>query len=98
MITYAGIYATIGTVLRPFRFALAVGSTPVFTAFVQRVRGALPFAESRPALNRTLALVLITLLLNVAGTTGIITAGVWLAGINTGVPAFPPGFQLPFGR
>ena len=73
--TYVGIYATLGSLLRPFRFALAVGATPLYTKVITGVRDALPFRKTRPALNRTLALVLVSLFLNAAGTCGIIAAG-----------------------
>ena len=94
--TYVGIYATLGSLLRPFRFALAVGATPLYTKVITGVRDALPFRKTRPALNRTLALVLVSLFLNAAGTCGIIALGCWGAGVVTGVPAFPPGWRRPF--
>ena len=94
--TYVGIYATLGSLLRPFRFALAVGATPLYTKVITGVRDALPFRKTRPALNRTLALVLVSLFLNAAGTCGIIAVGCWGAGVVTGVPAFPPGWKRPF--
>ena len=73
--TYFGIYASLGTLLRPFRFALAVGATPLYTRVIAGVRDALPFRKSRPALNRTLALLLVSVLLNAVGTFGIIGIG-----------------------
>jgi len=94
--TYTGIYLSLGSVLRPFRLALAVGCTPIYTRFVSKVRDSLPFRSSRPALNRTLAIFLVSVLLNIVGTCGIIGLGVWTAGVVTGVPAFPPGWKPPF--
>jgi len=94
--TYVGIYATLGSILRPFRFALAVGATPIYSTVVARLRDLLPFRSSRPALNRALALFLISFVGNVAGTCAIIGFGVWVAGVVAGVPAFPPGWQRPF--
>ena len=95
LITYAAIYGSLGSILRPFRFALAVGAPPLYTALINRVRGFLPFQSSRPALNRGLALFMVSGVLNIAGTCGIIAFGVWLAGVVTGVPAFPPGWSPP---
>jgi hypothetical protein len=94
--TYLAIYATLGTLLRPVRLAIAVGATPIYSNFVLRVRALLPFASSRPALNRSLALFLVSGVLNVCGTSGIILFGAWIAGVVSGVPAFPPGWQSPF--
>jgi len=74
--------------------ALAVSLTPLYGNAVSRLRSSLPFRESRPKLNRTLALVVISLLLNVIGTSGIIFFGAWLAGFVTGVPMFPPGYRF----
>ena len=88
------LYLSLGTLLRPFRMALAVTLTPVYGRFVARIRSRLPFSESRPKLNRTLAVVVVSLLVNVAGTFGLIAFGAWLAGLATGVPAFPPGWKL----
>jgi len=93
--TYAGIYAVLGTVLRPFRLALAVSLTPVYGAAVRFVQARLPTFRSRPKLNRTLAIVLISLLGNTVGTCSLMIGGCWLAGIFTGVPLFPPGWTLP---
>ena len=67
---YAGIYATIGSILRPVRFAIAVSCTPLYSRLISRVRDSLPFRSTRPALNRTLSLVLVSLVLNVAGGPG----------------------------
>ena len=67
LVTYAGIYATIGSILRPIRFAIAVSFTPLYSRLISRVRDSLPFRSTRPALNRTLSLVLVSLVLNVAG-------------------------------
>lgn len=92
---YVGIYATLGTVLRPFRMALAVGLTPKFSAVVDETQRRLPFYKSRHKLNRTLAMVLISLLGNVGVTCLVTFLGVGLAGLVTGVPAVPPGWRLP---
>ena len=94
--TYLAIYATLGTLLRPVRLAIAVGATPIYSNFVLRVRDLLPFRSSRPALNRSLALFVVSGVLNVCGTSGIILFGAWIAGVISGVPAFPPGWQSPF--
>ena len=93
---YVGIYATLGTVLRPFRFALAIGLTPTYSDMISRVRGRLPFRDSNPKLNRSLALFLVSLLGNSVVTCAFIAFGVWFAGLVTGVPPFPPGFVLPW--
>mmetsp|Transcript_804 Transcript_804/g.1332 ORF Transcript_804/g.1332 Transcript_804/m.1332 type:complete len:264 (-) Transcript_804:119-910(-) len=94
--TYVGIYATLGSILRPFRLALAVGCTPVYSKFVQYVRNGLPFRLSRPRFNRSLALFVVSGVLNILGTFAIIGLGVWTAGVVTGVPAFPPDWKPPF--
>ena len=94
--TYLAIYATLGTLLRPVRLAIAVGATPIYSNFVLRVRDLLPFRKSRPALNRSLALFMVSGVLNVCGTSGIIFFGAWIAGVVSGVPAFPPGWKSPF--
>jgi len=94
--TYLAIYATLGTLLRPVRLAIALGATPIYSNFVRRVRDILPFRSSRPALNRSLALFLVSVVLNVFCTSGIIVFGAWIAGVISGVPAFPPGWQSPF--
>jgi len=90
MITYAGIYATLGTVLRPFRFALAVSCTPLYSRVIASLRERLPYRTTRPALNRTLALVVVSLFFNVVGTFAIIGLGIWVSSLFTGVPPIPP--------
>lgn len=94
--TYFAIYATLGSILRPFRFALAVTATPLYTRFVKGIRDRLPFRETKPRLNRTLALVFVSMLLNVVGTSAIIFFGISIAGLISGVPPFPPGWSAPW--
>ncbi len=89
--TYTALYLSLGSILRPFRMAAAVTLTPVYGNAVSSIRDRLPYRDSRPKLNRTLALVLISLLLNVVGTLTLMGGGAYLAGLVTGVPAFPPG-------
>jgi hypothetical protein len=92
---YLIVYATAGTVLRPVRIMIAAGATPLYGRFVNWLSRGLPLAGSRPKLNRALAIFIGTFLLNVVGTFGVIGLCVWLASILTGVPVFPPGFELP---
>lgn len=96
--TYAGFYVSLGSILRPIRIALTVGAAPMYTMFVDRVRGFLPFQNSRPKLNRTLAIIIVSLLLNVIGTCGLIAIGVSIAGLVTGVPPVPPGWSFSAWR
>lgn len=91
---YVGVYATFGTVTRPFRFAAAISLTPIYSRLIMRVRGKLPFRDSNPKLNRTLALVIISLFGNVTGTCLIFGLGIVIAGFVTGVPPFPPGWSF----
>lgn len=98
LIVYTGIYATLGTILRPFRMALAVTCTPIFDRTIVGLQKRLPYRTSRPRLNRTLALVLFTLVGNVLMTSGVIGAGCWLGSALSGVPAFPPGWVNPLRR
>lgn len=95
---YVGIYATLGTVLRPFRMALAVGLTPGFTRLVKALMASLPFYESRPKLNRTLAMIVVSFFGNIGVTCGIVALGVWVSSLVTGVPVAPPGWRLFPGR
>ncbi|EOD39936.1 hypothetical protein EMIHUDRAFT_454346 [Emiliania huxleyi CCMP1516] len=102
---YAGIYLTFGTITRPFRMAFSVGVTPLFgqtpprdaaemppsAAEVTAERASLPFGETRPKLNRTLAILLFSVFGNTFCTLALIAAGVWVAGLLAGVPALPPG-------
>jgi len=92
--TYTAIYLSLGTILRPVRMALAVSLTPLYGRGVAALRASLPFRETRPKLNRTIALVLISLVFNTMGTCAVIALGAWLAGLVTGVPAFPPGYTF----
>jgi len=95
---YATIYATFGTVTRPFRMAGSVAVTPLFSRGIKRLQARLPFGETRPKLNRTLAIVIVSIIGNIVCTFLLIGAGIWLAGLVSGVPAFPPGARLPFSR
>jgi len=92
--TYTAIYLSLGTLLRPVRMALSVSLTPLYTRGIAGVRSRLPFRQTRPKLNRTLALVLTSLALNVVCTSGVIILGAWLAGVITGVPMIPPGYRF----
>ena len=88
-LVYTALYATIGTLIRPLRFALAISLTPTFEAALLRTRSLVPYARTKPGLNRALALIVLILIGNV-GITGLLTAcGVWLAATVTGVPIFP---------
>ena len=89
--TYVAIYATAGTLLRPFRFAAAISLTPVYSSLILRVRNRLPYRDTNPKLNRTLALILISLICNTTGTLLLFGAGVLAAGAVSGVNPFPPG-------
>ena len=75
--------------------AIAVGATPLYTKAITKVRSKLPFKRHGQKLNRTLALILLSLLTNVIGTTLVIGFGAWLSGVITGVPAFPPAARYP---
>ena len=55
----------------------------------------MPLFNTRPKVNRAIALFVSVLILNVVGTSLIIALGVSLASIITGVPVFPPGARLP---
>ena len=92
--TYAALYLSLGSILRPIRFAVAVGATPVYTAFVEQIRATLPWKQTRPKLNRTLAIISVSLLFNVFGTFFLMFLGVSLAGLVTGVAPFPPGWRF----
>ena len=94
--TYFALYATLGTVLRPVRLTLAISLTPVYGRVASFVQSKLPFRTSRPKLNRTLAVVLLSFVGNTCGTCFLIAGGCWLAGFVTGVPALPPGWVSPF--
>lgn len=93
---YAGIYLSFGTLTRPFRMAFSVSLTPLFGRAIRRLQSSLPFAVTNPQLNRTLALVTMSVLGNTVCTCLLIAAGVLLAGFVTGVPVLPPGAVLPF--
>ena len=91
---YIGIYATFGTLLRPFRLALAVGLTPTYGGFVKRVQSFLPFRKSNPRINRSLGILVVSLLGNTLVTCAVIYAGITLSALATGVPNFPPGWSF----
>mmetsp|Transcript_38453 Transcript_38453/g.93404 ORF Transcript_38453/g.93404 Transcript_38453/m.93404 type:complete len:230 (+) Transcript_38453:3-692(+) len=91
---YVGIYATLGTLLRPVRMAIAIGLTPKFSKFVTAIQEKLPFRSSRPKLNRGLALACVSFMGNFVCTLVIIGLGIWLSSIFTGVPAIPAGYSL----
>jgi hypothetical protein len=97
LLTYGVIYATLGTVTRPFRMAFGVSITPLFSRAMKRLQERMPFAETRPKLNRTLTLLLFSVFGNMLCTFALIAAGVWAAGALSGVPPFPAGARLPFG-
>lgn len=96
LLTYGVIYATFGTVTRPLRMAFSVSVTPLFSSVMKRLQARMPFAETRPKLNRTLTLLLFSVVGNMLCTFLLIAAGVWTAGIVSGVPPFPASAQLPF--
>jgi len=91
--TYVGFYGSLGFIIRPFRVALTFSTTPLYSLFVERVRRFLPLRSKFPKLNRTLAIVFVSILLNVAGTFGLIALGASFAGLLAGVPAVPPGWS-----
>lgn len=87
---YAIIYATVGTLLRPVRMALAVSATPLYSRAVLKLRTNLPFYKSRPKVNRTIAIFLVSVLLNVVASGLLAAFGCFIASLVTGVPMFPP--------
>ena len=91
---YLTIYLALGNALRPFRLALGVWITPRFGRVVKAQQRRLPFVETRPRLNRFLALLIVSLLVNIVALLVITTSGIWLGSVLTGVPVFPPGFQF----
>ena len=91
---YVGIYATLGTVLRPFRLAIAVGMTPGFSAIVKRLQTSMPFYGKRPKLARTAALVIVSFLGNICVTCGVAGLGIYISSVFTGVPVFPAGYRF----
>ena len=95
--TYTGIYLTVGNLLRPLRFAAAASLTPVYGGLVSWLQARLPLKD-KPKLNRTLAILVLSLLVNTTGTCALIAAGAWLAGLVTGVPALPVGWRWPGAR
>ena len=94
LVQYAALYATLGTLLRPFRLAFAISMTPVYSRVVRWVQSWTPFANERPRLNRTIAVVTLSLTFNLIGTCSLIVFGVWLAGVLAGVPAVPVGYKF----
>lgn len=94
--TYGAIYLTLGSLLRPFRIATAIGLTPGYSMIVKNLREKLPFTTSRPRLNRFLAVFIISILVNTAGTCLLCAGGACFAGFVTGVPAVPPGYKFGF--
>ena len=94
--TYFALYATLGTVLRPLRLAAAISLTPTYGRAISWVQARMPFG-CRPKLNRTIAVVILTIFGNMGGTCLLIVCGVWLAGLFTGVPALPVGWVSPLG-
>merc|ERR1711972_1100279 len=56
--TYAGIYLSLGTILRPFRIALSVGLTPWYSGMFKKLQRRMPFYTKRPRLARTSAMII----------------------------------------
>ena len=92
-LTYVGIYATVGTIMRPFRIALAVAITPKFSAVVRAVQSRMPFYETKPRLARTVALVIISFFGNIGVTCGVTALGIYASSLVTGVAPIPPGWH-----
>ena len=86
---YAAVYLSLGTILRPVRMALAVSATPLYARAVNRMRSVLPFRESRPPLNRTLAIFILSILLNVVASGALAVVLCSFASLLTGVPLLP---------
>mmetsp|Transcript_22329 Transcript_22329/g.68931 ORF Transcript_22329/g.68931 Transcript_22329/m.68931 type:complete len:216 (-) Transcript_22329:25-672(-) len=69
LIYYAGYYATIGSVLRPFRFAVAVGLAPYFERTYKNV-------AERTGLPRPVSIFLVTMVANVAFSVALLVGAV----------------------
>ena len=90
---YIGIYATFGTLLRP-----SASRSPSGYADVRRLRQAravLPaLPKIEPADQRSLGILVVSLLGNTLVTCAVIYAGITLSALATGVPNFPPGWSF----
>jgi len=90
LLTYATIYATLGTVLRPVRIAAAAWITPAYGKVISWLQTRLPFRESRPKLNRSLAITVTVLVGNILATSVVAAIGIWIASTLVRVPILPP--------
>ena len=62
LVYYAGVYATVGSFTRPFRFGIAVGIAPKFDAIVAAL-------QRRLKVPKPVAIGLVVVAANVVGTT-----------------------------
>jgi hypothetical protein len=78
---YAGFYI-FNNIIRPVRFAASVAIAPYFERLIGQV-------QERTKLGRGWSLGLTIFLVNVVGTLSLLSLGVSLASIASGVPAIP---------
>jgi hypothetical protein len=77
---YAGFYV-FNSVIRPIRVAVAVSVSPFFNRIIAGI-------QNRLKVNRTVAIVLTVVTVNLMGTIGIMCGCIQVAAIAAGVPVF----------
>lgn len=79
---YGGLWVTMNFV-RPLRVWIALGLTPYFDRFVERIR-------SRFGVRKAVALGITIFFVNVVGTFAFLGTGLYLSSVYTGVPLVIP--------
>lgn len=77
---YAGFFV-FNNIVRPIRFAVAVGISPQFDKVVANI-------QTRLRVNKATATAITVIIANIVGTTALMCAGIALAATLAGVPVF----------
>ena len=78
---YAGFYV-FNNIVRPFRLGLSVAISQYFDNVIS-------FVERKTNFSRSIAIALVVFLFNIVGTLSLMTIGISLASMASGVPIFP---------
>lgn len=80
---YVGYYATVGSILRPFRFGLALALAPKLDKIYRAI-------QNKLKVSKAVAIFLVTLILNIGASIVLLVTLIYAFSFAVGVPPLPP--------
>lgn len=80
---YVGYYATVGSIMRPFRFGIAIALAPKLEKLYRSI-------QNKLGVSKAVAIFLVTLLFNVGASMFLLITLIYAFSFALGVPPLPP--------